>query len=199
MTSSTKEVTGMASYQEIEQAVAVLQSGGLLLYPADTLWSIGCDATDPVAVERICNLRENRSTSEFEILVSSIDMMRHYVDHLHPKLETLLAYHVRPLTVQFERGRNLPDRLIDPDGAVAVRLAQAPFCRALIKTYGRPLIAVQASREGQTIPASFGAVSSSIIGGVDYVLQPHQKNGITGEPAVMVRLSKRGELEFLRE
>lgn len=189
----------MASYQEIEQAVAVLHSGGLLLYPPDTQWCIGCDATDPVAVERVCNLRGSRSTAEFEILVSSIDMMRRYVDHLHPKLETLLAYHVRPLTIQFKRGRNLPDRLIEPDGAVALRLIHDPFCRALIKAYSRPLIAVQASGEEQAAPAAFGAVSSGILEGVDYVLRQRERNSITGEPAVMVRLSERGHLEFLRE
>jgi len=197
MMSSTKEVKRMASYPEIEQAIAALHNGGLLLYPADTLWSIGCDATDPVAIERVCNLRGSRSTDEFEIMVSSIDMMRQYIDHLHPKLETLLAYHKRPLTVQFKRGRNLPERLID--GAVAVRLAHDPFCRALIEAYSRPLIAVQASREGQAAPATFGTVSSGIIEGVDYILQQQPQNGVTGEPAVMVRLSERGELVFLRE
>lgn len=199
MTTSTKERTGMVTYQELEEAKETLKTGGLLLYPADSLWSIGCDATDPVAVERVCNLKGDRSTESFEILVDSIEMIRRYVDHLHPKIETLLAYHVRPLTVKFNRGRNLPERLLAADGSVAIRLAQDPSCRSLITHYRRPLVATTANRHDHPHPSSFGAISSAIIEGVDYVIKHRQQEKDMGDPPVMVRLSERGELEFLRE
>lgn len=193
------ELKGIASYEQVEEAIAALQTGGLLLYPTDTLWSIGCDATDPVAIERICNLRGHRNTADFEVLVDSTAMLRHYIHHLHPKLETLLAYHTRPLTILFEKGRNLPERLLRPGGSVAIRLVQDAFCRALIAAYRRPLIAVEACKYGQPSPQNFGAVSSAIIKGVECVIRYRQEEGEAGEPSVMVQLSEKEELIFLRE
>ena len=199
MMTFTNEMKGIANYEQVEEAIAILQTGGLLLYPTDTLWSIGCDATDPVALERICNLRKHKSTEEFEVLVDSIEMLRHYIHRLHPKLETLLAYHTRPLTVLFEGGRNLPNRLLRQDGSVAIRLVRDDFCRALIGTYRRPLIAVAACRYGQPYPAGFGAVSSAVIKGVECVIKCRQQDGENGEPSVMVKLSEKEDLLFLRE
>lgn len=199
MTTFTNEMKGMASFQEIEGALEILHNGGLLLYPTDTLWSIGCDATDPVAIERVCNLKGRKSTEDFEVLVDSLEMLRQYIDHLHPKLETLLAYHVRPLTVIFENGRNLPERLLAARRRVAFRLAQDKFCRTLITAFGRPLIATPAHSHDQPYPVNFGAVSSVIIEGADYVVKYRQNEKEAGEPAVMVQLSRRDELVFLRE
>jgi L-threonylcarbamoyladenylate synthase len=199
MMTFANEIKGIASYEQVEEAIATLQTGGLLLYPTDTLWSIGCDATDPVALERICNLRGHKSTDDFEILVDSIAMLRRYIHQIHPKLETLLIYHTRPLTILFEEGRNLPERLLRPDGSVAIRLVQDDFCRALIAAYSRPLIAVNACKHGHPYPPSFGAVSSAVLEGVECVIKYRQEDGEDGEPSVMVQLSEKEELLFLRE
>jgi L-threonylcarbamoyladenylate synthase len=199
MTTLTKAVEGMVGYSELENAIGILRNGGLLLYPTDTIWSIGCDATDPVAVERVCNLKGRKSADDFEILVDSLDMLGAYVEHLHPKIETLLAYHVRPLTVLFERGRNLPERLLGKEGRVAIRIVRDAFCRALIGVYGAPLVASPAAPIHQPHPHNFGAVSSAIIEGVDYVVKYRQSDKRTGEPAVMITLADDDELVFLRE
>jgi L-threonylcarbamoyladenylate synthase len=199
MTTFTNEMPGMVSYHEIEEAVEALRTGGLILYPTDTVWSIGCDATDPVAIERTFNLKGRRSTEDFEVLVPSIDMLKRYVDHLHPKLETLLLYHVRPLTIVFENARNLPGRLTAPGRRIAVRLTQDDFCRALTAAYDRPLIATPAHAAGHPLPSTFGSISSSILEGVDYVTKHRQHEKKPGEPSVMVKLSRRDELVFLRE
>ena len=196
MTTSTNEMKAMVSHDEIQGAIDALHTGGLILYPTDTVWSIGCDATDPVAIERICNLRGHRSTDDFELLFHSFDLLRRHVAHIHPRLETLLAYHVRPLTVLFDQPRRLPERLGAP---IAARLVQDECCRALIAAYGAPLIATAASLHGHPYPANFGAVSSQVIEGVDYVFKYRQQDKSNGEPSVMVRLSERDELEFLRE
>jgi len=196
MTTCTNEMKGMVSHEEIQGAIDALRTGGLILYPTDTIWSIGCDATDPVAIERICNLRGHRGTDEFELLFHSFDLLRRYVGHIHPRLETLLAYHVRPLTVLFEGPRHLPERL---GARIGARIAQDALCRHLIQAYGVPLVAIAASLHGQPYPANFGAVSSQVIEGVDYVFKHRQQEKRNGEPSVVVRLSERDELEFLRE
>ena len=91
MTTLTNEVKSMVTYQEIEGAVRALENGGIILYPTDTIWSIGCDATDPVGVERVCRLKGSKSTKGFELLVDSVQMLKEYIEHLHPKIETLLV------------------------------------------------------------------------------------------------------------
>lgn len=196
MTTFTNETKGMVSQDEIQEATEALRTGGLILYPTDTIWSIGCDATDPVAIERICNLRGHRSTDDFELLFDSFELLRRHVGPIHPRLETLLAYHVRPLTVLFDQPRRLPERL---GRRIAARLAQDELCRTLITAYGAPLVATAASLHGQPYPINFGAVSSQVIEGVDYVFKHRQQEKSNGEPSVMVRLSERDELEFLRE
>ena len=199
MTTSANILKDMISYQDVEGAIATLQTGGLILYPTDTVWSIGCDATDPVAIERICNLRGHRSTEDFEVLVSSLNMLREYAGFLHPKLETLLAYHVRPLTLLLNGPHILSTRLAGPRNAIAFRLVQDDFCRTLITEYDAPLIATSACLHNFPYPPNFGAVSSVIIEGVDYVIKFRQQEKQAGEPAVMVQLSERDELVFIRE
>ncbi|MDX1943324.1 MAG: Sua5/YciO/YrdC/YwlC family protein [Saprospiraceae bacterium] len=199
MTTYTNEKIRMVQEYDIKGALAILRNGGVILYPTDTIWSIGCDATNPQAVEKVHNIKQRTTARSFEILVDSIQMLKDYVEHLHPKIETLLLYHMRPLTVVFDRPRNLPSNATFPDGAAAIRLVQDEFCRSLIAEHGKPLLASFASVGDLTFPINFGAISSEIIEGVDFVVKYRQNEKSTNEPAVMVKLSKRDELIFLRE
>lgn len=199
MTTYTNEKIRMVQEYDIKGALAILRNGGVILYPTDTIWSIGCDATNPQAVEKVHNIKQRATTRSFEILVDSIQMLKDYVEHLHPKIETLLLYHMRPLTVVFDRPRNLPSNATGSDGAAAIRLVQDEFCRSLITEYGKPLLASFASIGDLTFPVNFGAISSEIIEGVDFVVKYRQNEKSASEPAVMVKLSKRDELIFLRE
>ncbi|MBK7874095.1 MAG: Sua5/YciO/YrdC/YwlC family protein [Saprospiraceae bacterium] len=199
MTTYTNEKIRMVQEYDIKGALAILRNGGVILYPTDTIWSIGCDATNPQAVEKVHNIKQKATARSFEILVDSIQMLKDYVEHLHPKIETLLLYHMRPLTVVFDRPRNLPSNATGSDGAAAIRLVQDEFCRSLITEYGKPLLASFASIGDLTFPVNFGAISSEIIEGVDFVVKYRQNEKSASEPAVMVKLSKRDELIFLRE
>ncbi len=199
MTTYTNEKIRMIKEYNLKGALTTLQQGGILLYPTDTVWSIGCDATNTLAIEKVKRLKQHTSTGGFEILVDSIQMLRQYVAHLHPKIETLLLYHVRPLTIVFDRARNLPAEVIAPDGSVAIRLVQDAFCSSLICDFGKPLLATFASMSEGTFPVNFGAISSEVIEGVDFVVKHRQGEKKTSEPSVVVRLSRRDELIFLRE
>ncbi len=199
MTTYTNEKMRMAQQYDLEGALTTLRNGGVILYPTDTIWSIGCDATNPQAIEKVRRIKQNSAARSFEILVDSIQMLKNYVEHLHPKIETLLIYHVRPLTVVFDRPRNLPLDLAAPDGTAAFRLVQDEFCRQLIEHLNRPILASYASIGDLTYPVNFGAISSEIIEGVDFVVKYRQHEKAVGEPSVMVKLSRRDELIFLRE
>lgn len=199
MTTYTKEKLRMVQEYDIKGALMTLQQGGILLFPTDTVWSIGCDVTQTQAVEKVCNLKQKPTARGFELLVDSIQMLRDYVVHLHPKIETLLLYHARPLTVVFDKARNLPANALAPDGSIAIRVIQDEFCRSLITELGKPLLATFASMHEGTFPVNFGGISSEVIEKSDFVVKYRQNEKGMGEPSVMIKLSKRDEIIFLRE
>ena len=184
---------------KMDDLISVLKNGGLILYPTDTIWGIGCDATNPVAIRRVFKLKKRSLSAPFVILVDSVEMLKKYVRHVHPRIETLLAYHTRPLTLIFEEPINLPEVLVSSDNRIAVRIAQDDFCKELIAAFDAPLVAATANLNEEPIPANFGEISSEIISGVDYVakLKRHEKS--TGELAVAVKVNDEGEMEFIRE
>lgn len=199
MTTFTNQTSYMVQNYDLDHALLALTKGGLILYPTDTIWSIGCDATNPGTIQKLFRLKQNPSYQNVEILVDSIKMLRNYVQHLHPRIETLLIYHLRPLTVLFERAINLPKSLMGPGRTIAIRLVQDQYCRSLIEAFGKPIVATSANVHKEPLPAYFGSVSSTIIQGVDYVVKHRQQEKSHGYPSVMVKLSDKDELIFLRE
>lgn len=188
----------MVQIDNLTEITNVLEEGGLILYPTDTIWGIGCDACNPEAVHRVFKLKKRDTSKKFVILVDSMEMLKRYVKNVHPRIDTLLLYHVRPVTVIYENVTGLPDILLSSDGTVAIRVVQDSFCRALINQFGRPLVATSANVSDEAFPKSFGEISSDIIEGVDYVAQHRQLEPSSGEPSVIIKLSEKGELIFLR-
>ena len=184
---------------QINQAVEVLQKSGLLLYPTDTIWGIGCDATDPVAVARVFSLKKQAASNPLVILVDSKQMLKQYVEHVHPRIDTLLAYHKRPLTVIYPKAKQLPDNLIARDKSVAIRVVQDQFCQEMIRQFGKPIVATSANINNEPFPENFGSISSEVIKGIDFVVRHRQMEKTPNQPSVMVRILDNGELDFLRE
>ncbi|MEL6719633.1 MAG: Sua5/YciO/YrdC/YwlC family protein [Bacteroidota bacterium] len=185
--------------QDLEDAISALDHGGLILFPTDTIWGIGCDAYSAEAIQKMYEFKNRDASQSFILLVDSIEMLKNYVKHLHPKLETLMVHHVRPLTVVYDRVKNLPKNAVDSNGNIAIRIAQDDYCRYLIRTLGRPIFTVAASISDELLPNNFSEISKTIKKQVDYISK-HRQNELTlNEPSVMVKLSPRGELIFLRE
>ena len=195
----TKLNTFMFEKDKIEDISSILNKGGLILYPTDTIWGIGCNACDSKAIEKIYKLKKRATSKNFVILVDSIDMLKNYVREVPPRIETLLHYHTRPLTMIFDDACNLPSNLIASDNSVAIRIAQDDFCKELIGQFGYPLVATSANISGQPFAANFGEISSEIIKGVDYIVKIRRHEKTPGQPSVIARILEDGELEFLRE
>jgi len=189
----------MTHNYKLDEPTTTLQQGGLILFPTDTVWGVGCDACNPKAVERIRLLQPFNAQEPLTLLVSTIAMLKQYVAHLHPRLETLLVHHVRPITIVYEAGQGLPDNVTGADGSVAIRLAMSDYCKDLINALGNPIVATPASLQANDFPTNFGAVSSAIIEKVDRVVKYRQDEKTPHEPSVMVKLSEKSELIFLRE
>lgn len=189
----------MFEKDNLENIKAVLENGGLILYPTDTIWGIGCDATNPEAVEKVYELKQRDRNKSFIILVDSIEMMKSYIEHIHPRIDTLLLHHVRPLTVVFDNAKNLPANLVADDGSIAIRLVRDDFCQNLIQFFGKPLVATSANISDEPFPNNFGEISSAVIKGVDYVFKQGRYEKENKEPSVIVKADTDGELIFLRE
>ncbi|MCB0638151.1 MAG: Sua5/YciO/YrdC/YwlC family protein [Lewinella sp.] len=184
---------------DLEHAASILRREGLILAPTDSLWSIICDAQDPVALERLRRLRPPSPDHPIEVLFPNLDTLKRYAPFLHPRLETLLSYHARPLTVVTRATDSLPRPVISPDGLIAARIAQDSYCQQLLQFYGRPLASVLAHVPGTPYPTHFGRVRSDIIEAVDYVAKYRPREATNLHPSVMVRLGENEELDFIRE
>lgn len=184
---------------KLEDIIAVLKAGGLILYPTDTIWGIGCDATNAEAVQKVFALKNRSLSKPFILLADSIEMVKRHVVEVHPRMENLLLYHTRPLTVVYPQAKNLPSISADASGSVAMRIATDAFCRSLIKAFGRPLVSTSANISHEPFPANFGEISSAVIQGVNYVVKSSQYDKTMREPSVIVQLGENGEFTFLRE
>ena len=184
---------------DIEEIKAILENNGIILYPTDTIWGLGCDATKQEAVEKINALKGRPADKSYVLLVNSVEMLKEYVPKVHPRLETLLSFHVRPLTIIYDKVKNLPDWLLADNGSVAIRVTQDPFCQFLIEQVGKPIVSTSANKSGEPFPPTFGAVSSDILQGVDYVVKHRQDDRTPSEPSVIAKLTKKAELDFIRE
>lgn len=184
---------------DLQDISAILSAGGVICYPTDTVWGIGCDATNAAAVERLNQIKEHDPAKGYIVLVNSIAMLKTYIPQMPPRLETLLAYHHRPLSMIYEHPFGLPASVRAADGTVAIRLTRDEFCDNLLQTFGKPIISTCACTEGLVAPLTFGGISSDILSKVDYVVKYRQDDKTPGELSPIARLDQYQELEFIRE
>lgn len=182
----------------IEQTIFVLQRGGVILYPADTIWGIGCDATDPEAVKRVYAVKGRSYTKPLIVLVADLDQLYDVVKTVHPRVDTLLHYHERPLTIIYPKAKEIYSHLAGPDGSIGVRIVTSGFCHDLLVMYGKPLVSTSANLSGEVSPLNFGNISSDIISAVDFALPAFTEMDLTGRPSAIARYDENGELDFLR-
>lgn len=189
----------MNSYQDdISPAISVLEEGGIILYPTDTIWGIGCDASNASAIKRIYQLKKREETKSMIILLASLSAIGRYVIEPSPKLLDYLQRQTSPTTAIFEQAKNLPDILINDDGSIAIRIVQEPFCQELLQLLQKPLVSTSANRSGHPSPASFGEMDEVIINGVDYVVKYRQDDTAKANPSSIIKLTSKGEILKIR-
>lgn len=188
------------TYQvELEQTVEALKKGHVILYPTDTLWGLGCDIYNTAAFERIAQIKKSAMDDKYVVLVDSIDRLKIFVPALHPRVETLLLYYHRPLTIIYEDVQNVPAHLLSEDGSIAIRVVNDHFCGDVISILDRPIIGTIAAYEGAPFPDALSKVSDSIKQKADYIVHLDLENQSEGLPSILARYNEKGELEFIRE
>ncbi|MBP7822086.1 MAG: threonylcarbamoyl-AMP synthase [Saprospiraceae bacterium] len=183
---------------EIMELAEVMRSGGVVLIPTDSVWGIACDATNVDAVNRIFAIKNRTKDKPFVLLASDIVMVKSFVDNIHPKIETLLLYHKRPLTVVYDNAKGLPLASVASDNSVAIRIPFDDYCNALITKLGKPIVATSANFSGQPFPGRFSQIDLDLIKLVDRVAHYRRNEQINTEPSVIVRLNDDEELDFIR-
>lgn len=189
----------MFSNDEIQTIVSIVQAGGVILYPTDTIWGIGCNPFDNNAINRLFDVKQQNHKNGFVLLVSDQNMLKKYVPKLEPKIQNLLDYHTRPVTIVYDTIQNLPDFILANDGSIAIRIAQDDFCKQLITILDTPLVATAANIHNEPVPKIFSDISPKVIENMDYVVSYRQSEQKPSSPSVMIKMSNNGNLLFLRK
>src|SRR5690554_762116 len=183
---------------EIENALTVLKRGGLILYPTDTVWGIGCDATNPEAVEKIFKLKNRSDKKSLICLVSDFKMLNEYVQEVPEVAYDILKYASRPTTIIYDDPIRVAENLIAEDNSLAIRVTKDRFCEKLIKKLRKPLVSTSANVSGSQTPQSYSEIDPLILGSVDYIVNLHLGKK-SGKPSAIIKLKNDGSVKVIRE
>lgn len=184
--------------QDLDTAIRVLRNGGIILYPTDTVWGIGCDATNVEAVAKIYALKQREDTKSMLVLVDSVAALDRIIPEVPDVAYSLIELATRPLTIIYDEAVGLAPNLVGEDGSLGVRVTGEEFSSMLCRTLRRPIVSTSANISGDPTPMIFSAISEEIINGVDYVVDYRQTDKSKTTPSQIIKLGKSGEVKIIR-
>ena len=186
------------SKEDIRRAVEVMNQGGVILYPTDTIWGLGCDATNPEAVRRIYEIKQRTDAKALISLVDSETKVQFYVKEVPEVAWDVMELSEKPMTVVFDGGRNLAPNLLAEDGSVAIRITKEAFSKELCMRMKRAVVSTSANISGQPAPRCFAEISEEIKGAVDYICTSRQDEPPTQTASSIIKLGAGGEVTIIR-
>lgn len=183
----------------IQQTVAHLRNGNTILYPTDTIWGIGCDATSGNAVRKVFAIKQRPDVKSMLLLASSVAMLREYVVAIPDEALKLISTEHRPLTIIYPDARNLPAGLIAEDGSIGIRITRDAFCCELITQLGKPLVSTSANFSGFPFPGSFDEIDPKIINMVDFIVRWEDQDKSPNIPSKIIKFDSTGRISVIRE
>lgn len=184
--------------KDIDHCIEVLKTGGTILYPTDTIWGIGCDATNAAAVEKIIELKQRPAQKSFVVLVADEREILQYVASPDLSVFDYLEKAKKPTTVIYEHALGLAENVLAPNGSVAIRICKDEFCKHLIKRFRKPIVSTSANLSGKPAPARFKEVDEAIVNGVDYVVKYRQDDDSEAAPSSIIKWEN-GKIIVIRE
>ena len=185
--------------EEIKKACEVLQKGGVILYPTDTVWGIGCDATNEEAVKRVYEIKRRADSKAMLVLVDSDVKVDFYVKDVPEVAWDLIQYATKPLTVIYDNARNLAPNLIGEDGSVGIRVTSEEFSKQLCFRFRKAIVSTSANISGEPAPASFSEIQDEIKQAVDYIVDYRQDEPAGAKPSSILKLGRGGVIKIIRE
>lgn len=186
----------MSIDKEIKQSLQALKNAEVILYPTDTVWGIGCDATDVDAVQKIYTLKNREESKSLVVLVDSLEMLEQYIEAIPEEVLKLLKTIDKPTTIIYQNPKGLANNTLAKDNTIAIRIPKHQFCIDLIKAFKKPIISTSANISGESTPKSFSEISPSILEGADYIVNLEREK-ITDKSSTILRVIN-GEVEVIR-
>lgn len=185
--------------KEIDRTLNTLKLGGTILYPTDTIWGIGCDATNIRAIQKINQIKKREYNKSQLILLESIDSITDYVKKVPESAIEMINQTSQPLTIIYPEAKNLPVDILGEDGSIAIRIVKNEFCKKLIKTFGKPITSTSANFANETAPLYFKEISEIFKGKIDYVVSPNYEDKTPNKASKIVKVELSGEISVIRE
>lgn len=185
--------------KEIKSALKVLKEGGVILYPTDTIWGIGCDATNEEAVSKVYAIKERADTKSMLVLIHTETLLPSYVTAVPEIAWELIESAVDPLTIIYPGAKNLAKNLIGPGRTIGIRITKDDFCTQLISRFRKPIVSTSANLSGRTSPANFLKIDQLIREKVDYIVNWRQDDYTTAKPSSIIKLGIGGEIDIIRK
>ena len=204
--------------EAIQQALEVLRSGGIILYPTDTVWGIGCDATNPAAVARIYEIKHRSDSKSLVLLASDMDMVCRYIKEVPEMAVQLVEVNDKPMTIIYPGAITGPSPAVIPaaelpkpdrnalafntvaeDGTVGIRIPMMDFCQQLISRFGRPIVSTSANISGEPTPKNYSEISDDIRSAVDHIVDPSLERGSTGRSSSIIKVGLDYSIEIIRK
>lgn len=184
--------------QEIEKSLKILQQERILVYPTDTVWGIGCDATSTEAVKKVFRIKQREETKSLIILVDEIEMLQQYIPSISKEIIDLLSKTTNPTTIIYNNPIGLAKNVVAQDNTVAIRIVQNDFCKQLISLFGKPIVSTSANISGSETPKSFKEIAQPILESVDYVVNLHREER-NEKSSTILKVAENGEIIVLRK
>ncbi len=183
--------------EHITQAIIHLERGESIVYPTETLWALGCDGTNAAAVDNLSQLKGRPPAKGYVLIVDGLEMLSQYVGPITADLRSIASSN-SPTTVVFSEHQLLPPNVLGPDHSVAIRITQSPFCKQLLKAYGKPIVSTSANYPGEDPPKSYEALDQNFLTSVQYIINLEPPEPMTQQASRIVKLSPGGTIEIVR-
>ena len=185
--------------RDIQEAIKVLKSGGIILYPSDTIWGIGCDCSNADAIRKVYEIKKRADEKSMILLADSIQMVERYVEVIPEIAYQIVEFSTSPLTIIYPRAKLLPKNLVAQDGSIAIRISNEEFSNELVFRHRKPIVSTSANISGEKAPDCFIDISEEIKNSVDYIVGYQQNDLSKSKPSGIIKLGPTGEVKVIRE
>jgi L-threonylcarbamoyladenylate synthase len=185
--------------EDIKKACEIMRSGGIILYPADTVWGIGCDATNEKAIQRVYELKQRKDSKAMLVLIGNPALLDRYVAGVPAIAYELMEAADKPLTIIYEQGRHLPANLTAADGSIGIRVTREVFSHALCEQFRKPVVSTSANISGEKPPANYNEIPDTIKKGVDYIVNYRRNDRQKAVPSSIIKLGAGGVFQIIRQ
>lgn len=185
--------------EDIKESLIILKKGGIILYPTDTVWGLGCDATNPSSVEKIFKIKSRIGSKSLIILVNGDQMLDRYVNDIPEISYELTGVSDDPLTIIYPDGKNLAEGVCSDDGSIGIRICRDDFCSELITRFRKPIVSTSANLSGKPSPGNFSEIEKSVIDLVDYVVKYRQNDRQKHSASPVIKIELNGTIKIIRQ